>query len=242
MPAITTITATRNRPRLLRRTLENVRAQRLQDWEAIVVDDGDGSGMEAARSFNDPRIRAVMNPGTGQVDARNAGVAHASSPVLHLLDDDDRWTDPHHLERVVSLLENAQTLVYRQGWLVVEDHSGDHPVELERRAFQTPVTLETLHRDNTLLTSGVAYPTAFHDALGGFDSTMGNYWDWDWFLRAATRYGLQEIAPPAVLMSWRGTNTSHNPHQPERVAFLERLCAKHDLGRLESKNHFTVLG
>ena len=79
-PAISLITPTRNRADLLLRTIASVREQQLEDWELIVVDDGDGSGARAARALNDPRVRAFQNPGAGQVDARNAGLRMRCSP------------------------------------------------------------------------------------------------------------------------------------------------------------------
>ncbi len=240
-PAISLVTPTRGRAALLRRTLESLQVQTLRDWEIIVVDDGDGTGLTVAASLEDARIRAVPNPGRGQVDARNAGLELARAGLIHLLDDDDRWDDPQHLERVVGVLERDDMLVQRSGWLVLEDETDGAICERERRVFQPVTTRESLRRDNTLLTSGVAYRRALHSELGGFDPQVGNYWDWDWFLRVTERRALHEIAPPAVLMSWRGSNTSQDPHQAERVAYLERLTTKHGLGRLESKNHYTVL-
>jgi glycosyltransferase involved in cell wall biosynthesis len=241
-PVVSLITPTRNRPDLLRRTITSVQQQRLETWEMIVVDDGDGSGVQAVQALNDPRVRAVQNPGSGQVDARNAAVHEARGAILHLLDDDDRWGDAQHLERVVELLRDQQALVYRGGWLVLEDNTDGDWLERGRREFNPVTTAVSLRADNTLLTSGVAYPKALHEELGGFDRDLENYWDWDWFLRVSARYPLMNIDPPAVLMSWRGTNTSHDPHDPRRVALLQRLVVKHGLDPIEPKNHFTVLG
>ena len=240
-PAISLITPTRGRAGLLRRTLESLRVQTLSDWEIIVVDDGDGTGLAMAASLEDTRIRAVPNPGNGQVEARNAGLGLARADLVHLLDDDDRWCDPQHLERVAAVLERDDVLVHRSGWLVLEVELDGAIFERERRSFQPLTTPESLRRDNTLLTSGVAYRRALHSELGGFDPELGNYWDWDWFLRVTRHRALHEITPPAVLMSWRGSNTSRDPLEAGRVAYLERLAAKHGLGTLESKNHFTVL-
>lgn len=240
-PAISLITPTRGRAALLRRTLESLRLQTLGDWEIIVVDDGDGTGLAVAASLGDVRIRAVPNPGHGQVDARNAGLDLARADLIHLLDDDDRWCDPQHLEQVVAVLERDDVLVHRSGWLVFEDELDGAIIERERRAFQPVTTRESLRRDNTLLTSGVAYRRALHSELGGFDREVGNYWDWDWFLRVTQHRALHAITPPAVLMSWRGSNTSSDPHEAGRVVYLERLAVKHGLGKLESKNHYTVL-
>jgi glycosyltransferase involved in cell wall biosynthesis len=244
-PAISLITPTRNRANLLLRTVENVRTQRLEEWEMVVIDDGDGSGIGAVQELNDPRVRAFQNPGAGQVDARNAGVRLARGEVIHLLDDDDRWLDAHHLERVLDLLSSTVGLVYRAGWLVEEEQRDGVWVETQRLPFNPPTSAASLRTDNTLLTSGVAYPKALHETLGAFDRDLENYWDWDWFLRVSAQYPLLPLEPPGVLMSWRGssgvTNTSRDPFEPRRVALLNALCEKHKLGSIPPKNHRTVI-
>jgi glycosyltransferase involved in cell wall biosynthesis len=244
-PVVSIITPTRNRPELLERSIESVRAQSLEAWEMIVVDDGDGSGLRMVELIDDPRVIAVLNPGSGHVEARNAALELARGEFIHLLDDDDRWTDAQHLERVVGILRGTSGLAFRHGWLVHEDHFGDGWLEVDREVFAPPTTRKSLRHNNTILTSGVAYPRALHAMLGRFDTQMGNYWDWDWFLRASESVPLLEIPEPAVLMSWRGSslqaNTSTNPFKPERLRFLERLIAKHGLTGVRPKNHATVL-
>jgi hypothetical protein len=204
------------------------------------VDDGDGSALEVVRDLADPRLHAQQNPGIGQVDARNAAIQAANASLIHLLDDDDRWADALHLETVVSRLERHSGLLIRGGWLVLEEFTPNGARELGRSEFNPSVSFESLRRDNTVLTSGAAYRKSLHETLGLLDPAMGNYWDWDWWLRAAGQ-GLERIPEPCVLMSWRDNNTSKNPADPSRRAYLEQLCQKHGLGSLESKNHATVL-
>ena len=91
------ILPTRSRPAKLARALASLLAQDCVDWEAIVVDDGAGEGIEVAESVGDLRITAIQSPGRGQVDARNAGIARARGRVVCWLDDDDWWEDPGHL-------------------------------------------------------------------------------------------------------------------------------------------------
>lgn len=240
-PKISLITPTRNRPELLLRTIKNVQLQSLKNWQMIVVDDGDGMGIQVARSLNDARVLAVTNAGSGQVNARNYALELASADLIHLLDDDDRWLDTTHLEKVIAKLSSQKGLLYRGGWLVLEDQLESGWSEHERREFNPVATVESLRRDNTLLTSGVSYPKSLHEEFGKFDRELGNYWDWDWWLRATSKYPLLNLPEPTVLMSWRGSNTSRNPLEPERVEYLQRLSEKHGLGMIPSKNHATVL-
>ncbi|THF87055.1 glycosyltransferase [Deinococcus sp. KSM4-11] len=239
-PTFSIVTPTHLRPDLLLRTLASVQAQSLPDWEVLVIDDGDGSGIRAAATLEDGRIRAVPNTGTGQVAARNTGLRLARGRLIHLLDDDDRWEDDHHLATMQDTLGHQKALAHRAGWLVEEDVTPTGWTERRRRPFNPPTTADSLRRDNTLLVSGVAYPAALHAELGLFDEQVGHYWDWDWWLRVTARYSLLEAPGLGVLMSWRGSNSSSDPAAPSRVRDLRRLCTKHDLGELPSKNHDTV--
>ena len=240
-PTISVITPTRDRPDLLARAIRSVQAQSLEDWQMIVVDDGDGSGLGLVESLRDPRVTALHRANIGQVAARNAALRRAQGRYIHLLDDDDRWDDDRHLERTIEAL-GVSALAYRHGFLVLEESGPDGWLERQRIRFEPYTTRESLRRDNTLLTSGVAYPHALHDTLGGFDEAMGNYWDWDWFLRVSQGLPLACIGEPAVLMSWRGSNTSSDPHKPQRLAFLQALIRKHGLVGVTPKNHAGVIG
>ena len=241
LPKISLITPTRNRADLLLRTIENVQQQTLKDWEMLVVDDGDGTGLETVQNLSDPRVRAYPNAGSGQVDARNTAVQLAQAEVLHLLDDDDRWLDNQHFEKVLAQLSTQPAVLHRAGWLVLEQVENGIWLEQQRLDFQPITSAQSLRSDNTILTSGVAYHKALHDQLGLFDKELGNYWDWDWFLRITQQYPLIQLEPPTVLMSWRGNNTSKDPFDPQKVSYLERLSQKHQLGTIPPKNHFTVL-
>lgn len=240
-PAISIVTPTYNRPQLLLRTLRSVLAQDFGDWELLVADDGDGSGMAAAEALGDARIRAFCNPGRGQVDARNHVLAHARGRIVHLLDDDDRWEDPAHLRIVAAAVGEDDGLVYRGGWLVQEREEQDGWVETGRLHFDPQADPEAMRRDNLLLCSGVAYPRSLHARLGEFDATLNHYWDWDWYLRVNAIRPMRRLGAPMVAISVRGNNASSSPQTPDYRRYLQRLSQKHGLSQLEPKNHLSLI-
>ena len=227
------ITPTYNRPDFLSEALLSVQKQRGVAWEAVVVDDGDGSGVEVVRRLNDQRIRALQNPSRGQVDARNTGVEAAQGEVIVLLDDDDLFALPDYLHRVRILLEEGPTLVHSFGWLL--DQESGH-----RRLWDLTATVESLQKDNTLLVAGLSYPRAFHDEIGPFDPGVGGYFDWDWHLRVtAAGYPLGVIDVPGVCYrSHAGSGSVQISSERRRHAF-EALKRKHGL-KVELKNHLLI--
>ena len=213
---VSIIIPTYNRPDYLTRALASVLAQTHTDWEALVIDDGDGRGVAAAQALGnflgDSRIKSRKNGGQGQVDARNTALEHASGEVIALLDDDDLWSDAAHLEQIVTVLEQRLALVHRHSWMVYEENG----LEVKREVFALPTTPQSLHENNTVVASSLAYPKAFHDALGLFDPLVGSYWDWDWILRVLDAgYPLHTISTPGVSYTVHASGHVGRSRQPK---------------------------
>jgi glycosyltransferase involved in cell wall biosynthesis len=229
-PFASVITPTLGRPDL-GRALENLRAQELQDWEALVVDDGEGTGIELAQGLGDPRIAAVANPGRGQVDARNTAIGLARGELICWLDDDDWWEDPAHLSTLRDAVR-ADRFFYRGGWVVFDDGS--------REAFDLDASAESLLENNTILTSSIAYPRGLHRRLGLLDRELGGYCDWDFMLRMCAAGVLPERLPGlGVCYAIHESNVSADFDAPERRAYVERFRAKHGLD-VQIANHLRI--
>jgi pterin-4a-carbinolamine dehydratase len=231
---LTVIIPTCRRIGLLERALRSVAAQSWQDWDAIVVDDGDGEGIAAALALGDPRIDAIANEGSGQVDARATALARARGDVVCWLDDDDWWHDTGHLALVAgAAAREPRSFFFRGGWIVREPE-GWHEV------FDHDATAASLRKNNTVLTSSLAYPRAVHDELGPLDRELGSYGDWDLILRMTDAGFVPRKLPGlAVCYSVHGANVSTAVDAPARLAGFRRLVAKHGLDT-EIHSHVTM--
>jgi len=115
MPRISVITATYNRPDVLRWAIESVRAQTFEDYEHVVVGDACTDHTEAVvASFDDPRIRFVnlaVNCGE-QSGPNNAGFDLARGEYIAYLNHDDLWA-PDHLALLLEFITTTNAdLVY----------------------------------------------------------------------------------------------------------------------------------
>lgn len=108
---ISVVLVTRNNAEGAAKAVQGIRAQHFQDWELLVVDDGNGSGVEAALKFSDPRIKGFLNPEIGVLKARNTGLEMALSDRVLYLNDDEIWDDLY-LERCF----NAEQ--FMPSWLI----------------------------------------------------------------------------------------------------------------------------
>ena len=98
--AITAIIPLYNGAEFIEGSLNSVLTQTLPPVKIVVVDDGSADAGPAivermARQHNN--ISLLSKPNGGQSSARNLGAAHAQTPLIALLDQDDIWY-PHHLE------------------------------------------------------------------------------------------------------------------------------------------------
>lgn len=230
---VSVIIPTYNRPDMLCQALASLQAQTERTWEAVVVDDGDGSSLGLVQSIADARIRAVMNEGKGQVEARNTAIQAATGDVIAWLDDDDWWEDVNHLAHVKAALTTL-ALVHSHGYFVFTDKNN------KRLPYELSATPASLRKDNTLLTSSIAYPKAFHDELGLLDPTVEGYFDWDWHLRVLDAgYPLHTIESKDVCYRLHSGGRSSEAASPNRLKGFESFKQKHQL-EIEIKNHLIV--
>lgn len=69
-----------------------------------------------------------------------------------------------------------------------------------------------------------------------------NYWDWDFYLRAAERFRCKRVPAASVLYAFSPAGGHASLELTEkRQMYLDRLCAKHGLGKLPQKNFFLLL-
>src|ERR1700744_4628044 len=91
-PFFSVIVPVFNRARQLDAALRSVLAQRCQDFEIIVVDDGSSDNPRATvETINDPRIRFIRQDNQGGGAARNTGINAARGRFVALLDSDDTF-------------------------------------------------------------------------------------------------------------------------------------------------------
>eukprot|EP01037_Dinobryon_pediforme_P014004 gene14004-14122_t len=231
------IVPTKNRPHLLKRALGSVLEQDFTDFELLLVDDGDGSGMVLARELKGCDVRSLSSGGAGQVPARNLAIAEARGEHIAWLDDDD-WFAPTHLADLAEILKVKSALAYTSGWIAYEDEQGNR---LSTLPFNAHADAASLRQNNTLLLPGLAYPRHFHQHYGLFDPSMAYYWDWDYYLRlAAKNVPFLGTTDPSVWISARGSSVSADQNAAARRLELDLLEAKHGLGKIPLKNHASI--
>ncbi|HEU4840954.1 MAG TPA: glycosyltransferase family 2 protein, partial [Ilumatobacteraceae bacterium] len=189
-PLVSVVVAFLDEERFLPRAIDTVKAQLLDDWELLLVDDGstDGSPTTAATAAgSDARIRVLRHAGgvnAGLVASRNLGLAAARGRFVCFLDADDRWV-PSKLERQVELLTQhpRAVMVCGPSWRMPADaverppatavsstaprllRRGHFPRLIARGAVRTPPPSDVMYRTRALRAVGgvPAGPTMHED-------------------------------------------------------------------------------
>lgn len=101
-----------NGEKYLHEAMASVLAQTKKDFEFIIVDDGStDNSKDIIRSYNDPRIRLVVNPTNLRLPASlNKGIEVARSEYIARMDCDD-ICDPERMERQFEFLEKHPEVV-----------------------------------------------------------------------------------------------------------------------------------
>lgn len=118
MPAVSVLMPVFEQASFIGRALDSLMAQRMQDWEAIIVDDGsqDDTREVVAPWLDDPRIRYHRLPeNRGLGHALNVGLSMTTAPLIAYLPADDVWYRDHLQEMKDCLDREAQAVLAHSG-------------------------------------------------------------------------------------------------------------------------------
>ncbi|WP_235018767.1 glycosyltransferase [Tolypothrix sp. NIES-4075] len=173
-----------NAHRYFEETYKSVINQTFQNLEWIIVDDC-STDPEAillfkSLSYKTPKIKTFYHQCNQGVSAgRNTAISHASGKYLFFTDLDD-ILDPTYIEKCVLFLENHPDFSFVNSYSI-----GFHSQEYWwTHGFDKP----SQFIQQNWVTGRLLYRKADFDQLGGFDTKLRFYEDWERWLRAITNY------------------------------------------------------
>ncbi|MDC0710670.1 glycosyltransferase family A protein [Stigmatella sp. ncwal1] len=127
-PRVSILMPTYRQSPFIRRALEGLRAQRFQDWELIILDDGsDDDTQQVLQPYlNEPRIRYHrLDRNSGLGHALGLATSMARGQYIAYLPSDDVYY-PEHLEQLAALLDASPDVYLAYGgvhWTVRSAYS-----------------------------------------------------------------------------------------------------------------------
>lgn len=194
-PLVSVVIPVFNRQDVLRRAIASVRAQTLNCYELIIVDDGSTEPIAdaIAEVLKQPIARLLRHEtNRGAAASRNTGARAARGRYLAFLDSDDEW-HPKKLERQVAFI---QSRAYRRasctGFALVSDGA-----VFDRRLPPAVNDLgEILWGCRISPGSTLMIERTLYEAAGPMDETLRRLEDWDWLILVAKHApiaGLREV-------------------------------------------------
>lgn len=152
MCKVTVLVAAYNAEKYIEQCIDSLKAQTLDDWQAVCVDDAStDSTLQILDKLasDDERITVMhLEENTGQANARNVGLRMAEGKYVCMLDSDD-WMSEDALQTAVEVFEdNPETdCVLFQLREVYDDHERRYPmpeftVMSGEEAFERSLTWE----------------------------------------------------------------------------------------------------
>ena len=211
---VSVVMPTRNRAHVLPRALASVRAQSLQTWELIVIDDGSTDATpeilaEAARE--DPRIRVMPGDFANSSTARNVALDIATAPYIAYLDDDNLM-GPQWLRAVVWAFERHPEAQVGYGARVM-DAPGHGPPWIEFETWSRRRMQFRCITDQNVLAHRAGAPEMRYDEALDLGS------DWAAALRATETS--DPVMIPVVATIYDASGTDRLSERPE--AYLRWL-------------------
>lgn len=201
-PDVTVVVATRDRERLLKRTIDGIIRQDFEGGvEVVLVYDRAEANVTHARDDPDRPVQVMTNMRTpGLAGARNTGILTARSPYIAFCDDDDVWR-PDKLRRQVEQMVGRDAVagvtgiaVHYDGSVRVRIPDADEltPELLTRSRMTGAHPSSYLMRRDVIATVGLVD----EDLPGGYGE------DYDWLIRLSQAGPVSVLREPMVDVLW----------------------------------------
>lgn len=196
-PLVTIIIPAYNYQKFLPETITSVLAQKYQNFELIVVDDGStDKTKDVVTEFvaNDSRIKYFYQPNTGLSAARNLGIKNAKGEYIQFLDADDLLSDLKLSLQVEQMEKDARIdISYTMAYYFVDGNvaklynsialkQDDWMPKLNASGYEV---LEMLVKQNIMPVNSVLIRTSSLRKIGFFDQSLKSLEDWDFWISCA---------------------------------------------------------
>jgi glycosyltransferase involved in cell wall biosynthesis len=236
-PEVSIIMPTFNRLDWLRSAVDSVRAQTLQEWELILIDDGSEAPtreyLHALGTSGDHRFRVILGDHCGNPPVvRNVALRTARGEYVAFLDSDDLWL-PRKLELQIASLRARPAREWSYTRSVLVDGSGS-PLK-GQRALRYPATKDGWIADSLLRGEAAVTQSsvvAYRDSvarIGGYPEDLPICGDYELYMRLALQSEIDFIDEPLVHVRRHG---EHYSNDIDALTDLYRFIRKMQRSRL----------
>lgn len=205
------VTPSFNQAAFLRAAIDSVRRQKGVDIEHVVRDGGSTDGsLDVLREFGST-LRWQSGPDGGQVAAINAGLQETSGEICGYLNSDD-VLEESALARVAAVFaENPEVdVVYGDAWFIDAEGRRTRPYPT------VPFDFQILVQHCFICQPAAFWRRSVHARWGWFDPAYDNTFDYEFWIRLATR-GARFLHLPEVLAESREHTQTKTQRQRKKI-------------------------
>ena len=204
-----------NMEKYIKRTIDSVLNQTVQDFEIIVINDGSEDGtLSIIESIKDERVKVISQKNLGVAKARNIGIKNAKYDYIACLDHDDEYL-PDFLETISSMVERFPYAgIYTAAYKVLKKDKSFIPKYTSLPRFPwtgiVPSYFKTVLGYHPLLPSSTVIKREVFNSVGMFSETIKRGEDLELWARAAAKYKIAFTSKVCVLWHRDGAPTLSN--------------------------------
>jgi glycosyltransferase involved in cell wall biosynthesis len=188
MKKVSIIIPTYNGQETIEETLKSVLAQKYQNYEIIVVDDGSqDSTLEIVKHIA-PLAKVIQQKNQGTMAARQNGINSSSGDLIAFLDQDDLWFDNHLVTAVNFLNTNPEYGLFVANMAVIDEQGNKLNFDVIPYPEKYSLSFESLLLIEPIATSTTVFQRKVVDEIGGLSTSYGfsgAIGDLDFFVRAS---------------------------------------------------------
>ena len=219
-PILSVVIPCHNYGQYIREALRSLALQTFRDFETIIVDDGssDKGTLDILDDLREEGLQVLRQEKLNVAAALNHGILVARGRYVCCFAADDKL-EPTYFEKCLCLLESNPGLAFV--YSLVRTFGDENQVWLTE-PFDLRMLLEYNHICATAVFRRIAW-----ENVGGFDTLMDGYEDWDFWIKAG-KVGFRGRLIPEILFNYRRHGITLNLRSDKRSQkLIDHIRANH---------------
>lgn len=182
-----------NKEQYIKRAIDSILNQNIQNYEILVVDDGSTDrSYQVVQEMQNEKVRIIKKRNGGESSARNAGIENAKYEYIAFLDADDEWEHNYlkEISRLIKLFPNAG--IYGTGYVFMfSDNNIKEPKFTNINTNSSEIFenyFKCVLKDPIITSSNSVVPKKIFYEVGMFNTTLTHGGDLEMWMRIAFKY------------------------------------------------------
>jgi len=238
-PLVSIITITRNRAKIISRSIESILNQSYSNFEHIIVDGASTDNtVEVVKAYKDKRIKLIqLNENIPIPKTIQIGFEESRGKYITFLDDDDEYL-PTKIEKQLNLIKKlSHDYGFVYCWMDYYDNSNHKHISSFQPKFRGNVSELIVERPNLSGTPTFFFRRNVYKQFGGWKEGIGIISDWELAVRVCQQYKV-DFVPEALVKVFIDDNINRMSNKNYYKNFYSNLIIFHKYFLSEFANIF----